>query len=111
MWGRGFEGPLQVRGEGVRRVYEKTTGSRTGRLVGDETRRLPGGREVCGRSRGTRNAVPGLHSHRSSRTSRWSDQVLQRVPGDGTTIEVSPFRMDGKSRVTFREELGRKPKH
>lgn len=105
MWGRGFEGPLQVSGDGIRRVYEKTTGSRTGRLVAGEKRRLPGGREMCGRSRRTRDAVPGFHSHRSSRTSRWSDQVLQRVPGDGTTIEVSPFRM------TFRVELGRKPKH
>lgn len=93
VWGRGFKGPLQVRGEGIRRVYEKTTGSRTGCLEGGEKRRLLGGREVCGRSRRTRNAVPGLHSHKKLENKQVVRSSVTESPGDGPTIEVSLFRM------------------
>lgn len=81
-----------MRGEGIRRVYQETTGSRTGCLEGGEKRRLLGGGDVCGRSR-TRNAMPGLHSHKKLENKQVVRSSVTERPGDGPTIEVSPFRM------------------
>ena len=47
---------------------------------------------MCGRSR-TRNAMPGLHSHKKLENKQVVRSSVTESPGDGPTIEVSPFRM------------------